>query len=177
MSPLRTRSDTSRAAVPRAFRATSAPMPSSPRSGLPMPITSTLRAAARRRAAHVRLNRQIEEMRGAGDARVVVADALLAAIADDVVGLVQQRRRDRRKIGLDARLVLRGRRHDARACGSCRRPRSHSGASRCRAAPRCSRSRCRRAARTPPRRAPAARRLRSAATLPRRRRRSRARAR
>ncbi len=66
--------------------------------------------------------------------------------ADDVVRLVQHRCRDGREIGLDARLVLRGRRHDARRLDRPVRRRTRSGASRCRAAPRCSRSRRRRAA-------------------------------
>ena len=53
-------------------------------------------------------------MRGAGNAGVVIADALLAAVADDVIGLIDDHGGDGGKIGFDARLVLRGRRHDAR---------------------------------------------------------------
>ena len=53
-------------------------------------------------------------MRRAGDTGIVVAHRLLAAMAQFVVGQVEEVADEIREILLDARLVLRGRRHDAR---------------------------------------------------------------
>ncbi len=88
------------------------------------------RAAGRRRAGPPRRHRgsgsrgrrllsraldlEPEEVRRAGDARVVVADRLLAAMRELVVREVQRLLDDADEILLDRLLVLRGRRHDLR---------------------------------------------------------------
>src|SRR5579862_8185378 len=58
------------------------------------------------------MHREFQEMRGAGDTRVIVADGLLAAVADDLIGPIEDGGGNRSEVRLDARLVLRGRRHD-----------------------------------------------------------------
>ncbi len=61
------------------------------------------------------LHAQVEEVRGAADARVVAADQLLDAVGRLVARQAQDARRERREVGLDRRLVLARRRHDLRA--------------------------------------------------------------
>ena len=58
------------------------------------------------------MDRQFEEMSGARDARIVIPDALLAAVADELIGLIQNRGCDGGDVGLYARLILRRWRHD-----------------------------------------------------------------
>ena len=91
---------------------------------------------------------ELQEVRGAGDAGIVVADRLLA--------LPRSARRSGRSRYWRARsaqrsssmrlLVLRGRRHDLGVLDQPAGRRAGSGGRGCRAAPRCSRGRCRRAA-------------------------------
>lgn len=58
---------------------------------------------------------QIEAMRGAGDARVVVADHRFAALPQLIIGPVKTQRFDgQAQILFDARLILTGGRDDAR---------------------------------------------------------------
>src|SRR2546423_9120135 len=71
---------------------------------LPMPITTTPPAAS------AAVDLQLEEVRRAGDARIVVADRLLAAQPQLVVGQVDVRFDDRPQVLLDRELVLGGRR-------------------------------------------------------------------
>ena len=103
------------------------------------------------------LHLEAEEVRRARDARVVVADRLLAAVGELVVGKVRASR-SRRRSGPprsssgSARSAARSSRR-----GSSPRRRSGSGASRSRAAPRCSRAPTPPAGRTRPRAPPGAR--------------------
>ena len=71
----------------------------------------------------------------------MVADRLLAEVPQAVVVEVEVAGQEAAQVGLDRRLVLRGRRDDLAPRGSCRRRRADSGASTARAAPRSSRSR------------------------------------
>ena len=108
-SPCSSRTSTPSGSVPRASRrATATPAPSSERSSLPTPITST------RGQRSVTLDGQLEEVRRAGDARIVVADRLLAAQRQLVVGQIDVALDDGTQVLLDRALVLRGRRDDPR---------------------------------------------------------------
>ena len=57
---------------------------------------------------------QFEEVGGAGDTGIVIANTLLAAVANDIIWFQHQRRCDGHQIRFDAWLILRGRRHDTR---------------------------------------------------------------
>src|ERR1019366_4342216 len=104
----------------RRRRATSRPAPSSWRRALPTPITTTdavplPRACPRPRggaAPSPTLDGQLEEVGRAGDAGIVVADRLLAAQRELLVGKVEIAFDHRAQVLLDRELVLRGRRHD-----------------------------------------------------------------
>src|SRR5579872_5235245 len=58
---------------------------------------------------------QPQEMGGAGDARIVVADRLLAESGQRLLGALEVRGDDFCQVVLDGRLVLGGRRYDLRA--------------------------------------------------------------
>src|SRR5262249_30596321 len=69
---------------------------------------------SRRRRSSQPLDLQLEEVRRARDARVVVADGLLAQPTKLIVGELGVLRDDRTEVLLDRQLVLRRRRHDLR---------------------------------------------------------------
>jgi hypothetical protein len=115
--------------------ATSGPAASSPRSGLPTPSTRVVTV----------VHRQVEEVGRARDARVVVADRLLAPPLQRVVVEVEVRLDEVEQVLLDRGLVLRGRRHDHRV-GDRAPSSSCSGGRGSRGAPRWRRARRRRRA-------------------------------
>ncbi len=101
----------------RTRRATSRPAASSWRSALPTPITTTAGCAAilagvRAAARSATIDGQLQEVGGAGDAGIVVADRLLAAQRQLLVGQVEAVFDDRPQILLDGELVLGGGWHD-----------------------------------------------------------------
>ena len=91
----------------------SGPAASSPRSGSPQTTSQTVRRAL---IASVPLDRQVEEVRGARDARVVAPDELLDPVRRLGVGQVEDLGRERREVGLDGALVLARRRDDLGGC-------------------------------------------------------------
>ena len=99
-----------RAACPRAARATG--RPGRVVAAVGIADADDDRCAALRAMPQPRSISSSQEMRRAGDAGVVVADRLLAAVAQRVVGQVEPAVDEARQVVLDARLVLRGRRHD-----------------------------------------------------------------
>src|ERR1019366_5700194 len=108
-SPSHSANSMARGKAPRKACATARPAPSSPRPGLPTPNTRTLPTPA---SPTVQL--QPQEVGGAGDARVVVAHGLLAAVTELIVGQVQPLADEARQIGFDAGLVLGRGRNNAR---------------------------------------------------------------
>ena len=95
-----------------ARRAAAAPPQGPPRrhgaASCPTPITTT----DARRPASVTIDCEPEEVGRARDARIVVADRLLAAQGELLVGEIEAAFDDRAQILLDRELVLRGGRHD-----------------------------------------------------------------
>src|SRR5690606_19000246 len=95
----------------RSARTTCAPMASSPRSSLPIPTT---RVAGGIMRPSPLLHLQPQEVRGARDARVVVADRLFAQVLEPVVGNVEMGLDHAAQVLLDAALALRRGRNDGR---------------------------------------------------------------
>src|SRR6266571_3512523 len=100
-SPSRSITRTPAGARARTRRASSSPAASSERKAFPRPITAG-------RPVHA----EGQEVRGAGDARVVVPDGLLAPPGQLVAGEVQKPLHHLPEVLLDDRLVLRGGRDD-----------------------------------------------------------------
>ena len=123
----------------RSRSATAGPTPSSLRNKLPRQTAAALRAAPPRSG-------------GSGSRRRCtgrVPDRLLAAVRELVVGEVERAADDPDEVLLDRLLVLRRRGHDLRVEDRPIVVDPGSGASRCRAAPRCSRGPSRRGGRIP----------------------------
>src|SRR3990172_10702776 len=89
--------------MPRTRAATTAPTPSSPRIGFPIPITVQGSAT---------IDLEPEEVGGARDARVVVADALLEDDPQLVVGFLDMCLQHQSEVLFDGQLVLCSRGHD-----------------------------------------------------------------
>ncbi len=138
----------------RTRRATCRPAASSPRSALPIPDDERPP-----RGASATVDGQRQEVGRAGDARVVVADRLLAAKRQLLVGEVEAGFDDGAQILLDRELVLRGGRHDPGVEDRAVLVELVAVVEQARAAPRSRRGRRRGAAR-PRRRAPRAARSR-----------------
>src|SRR5450631_2338607 len=96
-------------ACSRKRRATISPAASSPLNSLPTPMTT---APARENALGT-LDVELEEVRRARDARVVVADRLLALPLQLVVGQVEVAGHEAAQVLLDRTLILGRGRHDA----------------------------------------------------------------